>query len=395
MISSPDPQQKRASDEDPIFIEYNRGDRHKWNCRDSNGEEFVFELGKRDTAYGLKWDAKAKREDGTWDMDVVRKTAHYVTPSGAVITEADRMDIVRGGRWIATNPDAPANVRSYHITAFMTPFDSLGGIAVAFLKANAAGSSSLRTFVYEYLAEPWVQDTERIYDDQVTRRAAEYMRGQSYLDLHTEYSQLQKARMLTVDVQKDHMWYVCRDWAAGGKSALVEWGFAGTWEDIDAVALRNKVEAVLVDSGYGERTTEVYEECIRRRMVPCKGDDRNTPTELAWRQSQINPFEGTRRTGYSETLALILWRTDIFKQMLLSRIRGDVSGWWVYRGIERDYCQQITAEERTAKGWVKRRRDNHILDCEAMQILAALAYGYLSKYDVPGIDIPPEDPPAE
>ena len=384
-ISSPDPASRRSSDDDPIFVEYRRGDQRKWNCADpKTGKPFVFAMGERDGP-GLVWDKAARKDDGTWDLDRVRATAHYVTPDGSKIENRDRMTVVRSGKWVATAPNAPANTRSYHINAFMVPFKSgdFGEIAVAFLQAQARGPQNLRTFIYEYLAEPWTQDVEKIYDDQVTRRAAEYRRGQSYFELHTELSKLRRGKLMTVDVQKLGMWYIVREWAVGGQSCLIEWGYVGTWTEIDAIATTHKVEAVMVDAGYGERTTEVYEECLRRRMVPAKGDDRGTAPDLPWRSTDINPYEGTRRQVSGESLKLVLWHTDTFKLMLLGYIRGDRAGWFVYRGVERDYCMQISAEERTPKGWVKRRRDNHILDCEAMQIVAALAYGYLSKFEVP------------
>lgn len=392
-LSSPDPAQRRASDDDPIFVEYKRGDQRKWMCADPAGGEFCFELGERGKV-GLQWDASARRDDGTWDYDKVEASAYYLTPGGARIENVDRRKVVAAGRWKPTNPNAPVACRSYHVTAFMVPFSSgdFGKIAVAFLKAKAGGPVSLRGFVYEYLAEPWTQDVERVYDNVITQRCAEYVKGQSYFDLHADYKDVVRSRLMTVDVQKDHFWYVVREWCAGGKSCLVEWGSCGTWDQLDEIASRHKAEAVVVDSGYGERATEVYEECIRRRMVPAKGDDRGSTPDLPWRKSDINPYEGTRRAKDGESLQLILWHTDTFKLMLLARLRGDASGWFVYRGIERDYCLQITAEERTPKGWIKRRRDNHMTDCEAMQILAALAYGYLAKWEAPGAQ--PDAPAA-
>jgi len=379
-LSSPDPAQRRSSDEDPIFVEYRRGDCRKWRCPDPAGGWFTFELGERGKA-GLQWDAAARREDGTWDYDAVEATAYYQTPGGARIDNADRRKVVNAGRWEATNAQAHRSVRSYHVTTFMVPFSSgdFGKIAVAFLKAKAQGPMALRTFIYEYLAAPWTEGVDKIYDGQIKRCEAEYLKGQSYFDVHSGYSTVQRGRLMTVDVQKDHFWYLVREWAVGGASCLVEWGTAGSWDQLDEIALRHKAEAVVVDSGYGERTIEVYDECVRRRMCPAKGDDKGTTPELPWRKSDINPYEGTRRQRDGERMSLLLWHTDTFKLMLLARMRGDVDGWYVYRGIERDYCQQVTAEERTPTGWIKRRRDNHLLDCEAMQICAAHAYGYLTR----------------
>jgi phage terminase large subunit GpA-like protein len=384
-ISSPDPQNKRASTDDPIFVEFDDTDKRYWFVPDpKTGKPFRFEMGGADTPHGLKWDRKARKEDGEWDMDLVQKSAFYVTPDGTRIDNGDRLSLVAQGKWVATAVGRTGK-RGYHINSFYMPFKSgdFGRIAVAFLTAKKRGPEALRIFIYEYLAEPWTQDVERIYDDQVSLRCVEYLKGQSYFDLHADYKDTPRARLMTVDVQKDHFWYVVREWCVGGKSCLVEWGMCGSWDQLDDIATRHKAEAVVVDSGYGERTTETYDECIRRRLNPAKGDDRGSSPELPWRKSQINPYEGTRRAHDGASISLLLWHTDTFKLMLLARMRGDVPGWYVYRGIERDYKLQVTAEERTPKGWIKRRRDNHLLDCEAMQMLAAAAYGYLSKWDLP------------
>jgi phage terminase large subunit GpA-like protein len=374
-LSTPDPAQQRASEEDPIFIEYWRGDRRRWFCPDPAGGEFCFEMGIAGK-YGLQWDSGAKRENGEWDYDRVEASAYYLTPGGARIDNAQRRAVVGAGRWAPTNPAAPVFVRSYHVTSFMVPFaaGNFGRIAVAFLKAKHGGPFALRSFVYEYLAEPWTQDVDRINDDVISRRETEYLRGQSYFDLHKDYKDAQRRRVMTVDVQKDYFVFLIREWCMGGASCLVDWGTAGTWDEIDSLATKHRAE-VLVDSGYGERTMEVYDECIRRKFIPAKGDERATAPELPWRKSEINPYEGTRRARDGDHMGLVLWHTDTFKLMLLARMRGEVPGWFVYRRVERDYKLQTTAEERTPKGWVKRRRANHLWDCEVLQMVAATAYG--------------------
>lgn len=371
-ISSPDPQQKRSSADDPIFIEYKRGDQRKWHCADpATGKPFVFELGGG-SGPGLRWDEHAKDDDGNWDLDRVAKTAHYITPGGAKLTEADRMAVVRAGRWIPTNPAAPANVRSYHVTAFMTPFDSFGGIAVAFLKAKREGKMALRTFLYEYMAHEWFDDIEKVYDNQLERRDGGYLRGTNPLGEHEDHTIL-----MTVDVQKDHLWYLLRSWRPGGESALIDWGRCLDWDDVDEIAAKYRPAWLAVDSGYGQRTQEVYEESLRRQYIPMKGDDKAKPGLLPFSRTAINPYEGTRRQIEGQSVLLTVFHSDTFKLMLLDRMRGDVQGWQIYRGIERDYLRQMTAEERTPTGWVKRRPDNHCFDLETMQLVLAMQQGYL------------------
>jgi phage terminase large subunit GpA-like protein len=371
-ISSPDPQQKRSSDEDPIFQLYKRGDQRKWNCTDPlTGNAFVFELGTQGTGHGLKWDESARNEDGDWDYDKVAKTAHYVTPDGTRIEERDRMGVVRQGQWVATAPGS--DVRSYHVTAFMTPFDSLGGIAVAFLKAKHAGKQALRVFWFEYLALEWGDEIEKIYESSLDARQGTYLRGSSaYIDNAGKWC------LMTVDVQKDHMWWVVRHWMQGGDSCLVDWGRCFSWDDVDEIAAKHRPEYIGVDSGDGQRTHEIYIESLERQYIPMKGDDKSKPGLQPWIATPVNPHQGTRRQREGETVMLTVFHTDTYRLKLASRIRGEGNAWQVYRGIDRDYILQITAEQRGPQGWVRLRRDNHAFDCETMQIALAESQGILN-----------------
>jgi len=383
-VSSPDPEQKRASRDDPIFIEFRNGDQRRWNCTCPKSKEpFVFVMGTRET-HGLRWSEGARKDDGTWDYDAVYDSAFYLTPGGARISNADRMDIVRDGFWVPT-AKAKAGIRSYHVNSFMSPFKSgdLGAIAVAFLKAKAASTKALKSFVYEYLAEEWNSDIERIDESILDKRVENYLRGESILK-----DEADRVTLMTVDVQRDHLWYLIRDWKAGGESCLIEWGRCLSWEDVDKIADKMRPAWIGVDAGYGQRTQEVYEECLRRQYIPMKGDDKSKPGLMPFNRTIINPYEGTRRQIEGQSVALTVFHSDTLKLMLVDRMRGDVYGWSIYRGIERDYLLQMTAEERTPTGWVRRRRDNHMFDCETMQICLAMSQGYL----IPAMDDPPDTP---
>lgn len=376
MISSPDPQQKRSSDDDPIFVEYRRGDQRRWNCPDPGGGWFVFEMG-HDNPHGLKWDQSAKRLDGTWDLDRVRETAHYVTPSGAVITEQDRMKIVRFGRWVATNHTAADYVRSYHVTAFMTPFDSFGGIAVAFLKAEAAGPTALRTFVYEYLAEPWYGEKVEITTNQIEDRRGSYRAGvrASTLPAYSYLAARRSAVLMSIDVQKSKLYCPVREWFDGGDSALVEWQELTAWKDVAALKAKHNVARVFIDLGYSERRNEVLEQCLFgeiRGAVPLFGRD---TLKEPYRVDNRDPFEGTAKQGRTK-IPIITFNPDQIKHLLSRLTAGeDPHQWLLPSDIDRDYIMQATSEECIDGAWVARRRDNHLWDCEVIQLVGAMVLG--------------------
>ena len=129
----------------------------------------------------------------------------------------------------------------------------------------------------------------------------------------------------------------------------------------------------LVDAGYGERTQEVYEACWKFGYVPTMGKD--NITEMLFRDTRINPFEGTRRQKDQASIVLLLFKTDIFKTQLMSRVLGEAKqSWWVYDGIELEYAQQVTSEQRIMGEW-REKGQNHLWDCEVLQLLGATRFG--------------------
>lgn len=192
---------------------------------------------------------------------------------------------------------------------------------------------------------------------------------------------------LTADIQKYDLWWVVREWiplAEGAKpitgikaseARLREWGRCGTFTELDQVAIRHNALRVLVDSGYAERITEVYAACQQLNMIPTKGAGRRMA--LPWVQRQINPFEGDPRGRQSQgnIILLLEFHADTLKSRMYEMICNRVPGfaWSVYKDIEREYVNQMTAEEKADGLWkMKRgRADNHLWDCEVLQVLAA------------------------
>lgn len=398
MISSPDPAQKRGSDEDPIFVEYKRGDQRKWHCTDSNGQKFVFEMGEKTSTHGLKWSANCKRDDGTWDYDEVRRTAHYITPSGAIINEVDRMATVRRGEWIPT-ATAPANVRSYHVNAFMTPFDSFGGIAVAFLKANAAGPQALRTFLYEYLAEPWYGEKQTIEVNSVEQRRGSYGHGQRIVTMpaYNFMTDKRSVVLMTVDVQKDRFYAVVREWFDGGDSALVEFAECTMWKDLSTLAAKHNTLKIGIDMGYTERRVESLEQIFYgsiKGAIPMFG--RDTLKEAFQVRKDYDPFEGTGKQGRHK-LPMITFNPNLAKYQLAKLMDGtDSHQWLLPTNIPAEYIHQATAEECIDGQWIKRNRDNHALDCETMQLALTQVLGVfrVSAVELDAPAIPSTQPQA-
>ena len=380
-VSSSDAQHKRNSDDDPIVQEYENTNCCEWMCKDpKTGNRFKFEMGGPDTPHGLKWDRAAKKDDKAWDLNKVQETAHYITPDGTRIEDKDRIAVIATGEWIATKQGLPKRMGA-RVTRFMVPFKvgSFGHIASAFLEATEKGKSALRVFVYEYLAEKWKEETVVARDDALDARSLEYGRGGVWHTVDRVAEQFAgkiPTTFLTVDVQKFHVWWLARSWMPGGDSGLVDWGSAASWEEIDEIATRVKADKILCDNSYAARQQEVYEESYQRRMIPCMG---RSQAQFPFRLRQIDPFDGKTGGGrFTDRVGEYTWNPDIFKELLLDMIMGQSERkWWVYKGVEREYVRQVLSEECVDGVWQVRRgrTQNHLWDCEVLQLLAATING--------------------
>jgi phage terminase large subunit GpA-like protein len=195
---------------------------------------------------------------------------------------------------------------------------------------------------------------------------------------------------LTVDVQKNRLVWIIRGWGGRATSWLIDWGVLwgetieeGVWTDL-ADLMKTPVggasiRLVLIDSGFrpGKRDelplNRIYDFCRRfpRGVRPTKGS--SSPMRMPLIKSQIEVT--IRGKADKAGLELIRLDTDHWKSFVHERVRwpADQPGaWHLPADVDDDYCKQIVSEARVrlASGairWVQRSKENHFLDCEAMQ----------------------------
>lgn len=370
-ISSPDPAQTRDSDDDPIFRVYEQGDQRRWHMPDpGGGDPFEFRMGTRD-GWGLHWDQSAKRPDGTWDLAKVAASAHYITPSGARIDEADRMRIVRQGDWLPTAVGSPG-VRSYHADRFLCPFKvgSFGAIARAFLAAQQAGPSFLRIWTYEYMAERWYSEKEEAPEQEIDQRRADYCKGSLYSQVTGATGQHRV--IIGGDVQKHHEYLIAREFDDYGNSALIEWrptaGFAEFKAAADRYGLRYGWQC-MIDCNYKGRALETLEACLHYRFGAIRGNDNLAEP---WRKHVVDVYEGSRRQGGGSLVTVFTFRPTPVKDYLMDMIRGlSRTEWRLPKDVGLDYLRQILAEQKIDGQYIARGA-NHYLDCEVYALFAAI-----------------------
>ena len=323
---------------------------------------------------------------------------------GGVITDEHKTEMNSRGRYVAPGqtidkagtvagdpPDAKAI--SFWVSGLASPFVTFGERIAVLRESEQSGDDAMVQQAinagFGELYTPGGGEVPDWVEIKEASRAATYKRGEVPADV--------MFLVLTADVQRHSIPYVIRGWGARASSWLIDSGYLrGDTTDTEVWrALADLVSTPIggmpirmgfIDSGFrpGKVDTlpmnRIYEFCRQfiRRVRPTKGS--SAPMRVPLLLSKI---EVRRKDGRGATFGLDLARldTDHWKSWVHERLRwpkDHPGGWHIFRGIDDDYCHQIVSEARmklpTGKvEWVPRSRDNHFLDCEAMQAAA----GYL------------------
>ncbi len=318
------------------------------------------------------------------DMDIsqVKNNAWYECKfCHNAIYDRQKIQMLRDGTWKG-NKKVTGKVRkvAFHMSSLYSPWLSFGDVASEFLESKDV-PSLLMNFINSWLAEPWVDKSSKLKSDIVMEKQLPYDRGRMPED----------AQLITcgIDCQLDHFWYSVRAWGPHLTSWLVDYGRIETWADVETVINRSyadsngevrNVNLACIDSGYN--TDEVYSFCAQHIdvAVPTKGSS----TQL---KSRYNVTILDRGKAFG--LRLYTFDPNQLKNFIASRMNinaGDYGSWNVYRDIDREYCDQICAEQlvekKDKKGkitsvWEKisSHAQNHLLDCETNNALAAEILG--------------------
>lgn len=391
----------------PGWVEFLKGDQRRYlvPCPHCSGSIFLcfvkgVSLLKPDPRDAhVTWDDAAKREDGSWNYDQVVRSAHWDCPHcRQPIMDYHKTAMVRGGAWVPT-AEAPKTFRSYHLPSLYasSPGTVLGLLVQQYLTLQRSNEGT-RGFINGALAEPF--------------------ESQSVGDLRTETvvvappgSIAEKVvTLLTVDVQRSQpmLYWIAREWDAGGSgdSRRVGVGTCDAWSELEDVQRKFGVQPhhVIIDSGDGEKTEEIYTVCanhstpVQRRgdrpmfvgWLAAKGDRRGKRwTDEKTKESRPFNLGPLPFKGQAE-LFLFTFAGPDFQDALFQLRKGPERNngvrWEVKADPARDdrYWQHIDApiwvrggfNRRTGR-WVgewelrSKHRPNHWNDCEIEQLAAA------------------------
>lgn len=352
----------------------------------------------------IKWPGS---DTGMSDADRAELAAYVCQECGSIITDQHKPTMLRQGEWRVVRQNSQAVRRvAFWINTLYSPFTRFSDIAREFLKGKN-DPDAMHNFINSWLAEPW--------EDTKLKTSAELVQErQTDVDPYI-VPDWTKALTAGVDVQENCLYWTIRAWGDFLTSQNIAHGQAFSFAEISQIMnLEYRtasgrpfiVALALIDSG--DQTDTVYDYCAANAewALPCKGTD----TMLShYKLSTVNK-SGSKAFGMN----LVLVDGGKYKDMIASRMRREngKGSWMVYKGIDLDYCEQVTSEHKVAARntsgketlrWEKKEShaDNHYLDCEVYALAAADVIGVRSFFlqnetaAEPGGTPPPAPTPRE
>lgn len=370
-------------------------------------EWITFTWGSADSQGGIKWDQTAKDEvTGEWDMRKVIDSVYYSCPhTGLPITMEQKEEMLRKGKWVATNPKADPQKRSYHMSSLYADYTWEKIVREYFDKKATPGG--FIQFINGWLAEPYRPKAQYVSDEMLLARShPEFDKdGKPTFEPYLMGTIKGDERVLMgCDVQKDHIWYIVRGFDRDRRTSyLIDYGKVSHFDDLDPIYVKYNVRGLVIDTGH--RTSETlqailyYRTKLNRNWWGIKGFGvKSTGTmrdDQPIRVHHDDPYIGTKK-GSTTTVPVIhsnnpIWYDDYFKNR-----NGTQPGFHLPTNVDAEYIRQslnVRSEEKVdARGKktavVDIKGDDHLPDCERYVFALANNLNCYGRFYTPPIGKP-------
>lgn len=310
-------------------------------------------------------------------------------------TSAQKNEAVRAGKEVPRTPLTGFERKfGNHINRIYSLFDSgklenlVSEWVDTFKITGMEHIKSLQGFVNSTLAEPF---KIRVKLSSVSKN--EILTARCNLPPKTIP---QEAVALTcfLDVQKWGFWFVVRAFAADYVSWMIDYGFLGSWEDVERLLFKTTYKVQDTDramsiwrAGIDTGGTAKYDNMsmteetyfwIREngygrgcQVWATKGSSRPLPGKISIGKPMDKSPSGKPMLSGMQIISL---NTGQLKDLVHYRLGNAIKksgpqAAWLHNETGMDYAKQILAEEKRLndKGlpvWVQMKRNNHLLDCE-------------------------------
>ena len=384
--------------------QFNSGEVYEygWTCPKCNQlQRFEWRKKREDGSYcGIVWPTNDRTRQGNkWNIkECAKQSVLECEPCRYQVTDnpQNRKYLLDSGDYIQTNKDQDfdSTVKSFRFTNLCNVKISFAELVTRFLQATQkkdffGSTSDLEHFITKDMADYW---------DEYKKSSRTEIRLSNY-DTAKPFGDFESYRFLTIDCQdtEPYFYYVVRAWNTQGESRLVAFGTANTWNELESIRDRNKVDHrfVFVDTGNGKKTESIYAECIKHGRW---GTFEHGEEWLCWNSLKGSGAKGFRHKDnkwyrYNEAYEIsaakeedegkillhYTWSNFRMKQ-ILEALRDGKGKLWEAADVTEEYTTHLNAEilQRKLKGNTedfeyvcKPNTPNHFFDCEAMQVVAA------------------------
>lgn len=337
---------------------------------------------------------EAKTANDDWNWEKLIESVCHVCPHCEYVTKditSQRRAMAERGSYERQESNSISGAVSFTWSALSVYWIPWSTLVVEWVKAQELKKrgdfSALRQFMQKRLAQVWrdVSEAPAIKLTASEYAKADYMDGQPIDN--------ESVRFLTIDRQRDHFWAVCRAWRADGSSRLIWEGKLLTTESIRELQTRLKVKHKLTFQDAQYFTGFVYDDCVRFGWHALHGSGQDGFSHGEGKKQVKKFFSLVKRAqapngGFAP---YIFWSNEGVKDELV-KLRALGAPHWEFPHDVSDapndgYLAQINSEikkdtvDNTTKQvkmrYVKIRQHNHLWDCEAMQVAAAMMVGLL------------------
>lgn len=358
---------------DLINAEFNLSDKRYFFVTHTCGHEYKFEW--EQVVFKFK-----QLENGRSIPD--SRTSRLICPHcEKAIDEHTRHQMVKNGRWIATNPNGEKGVVGYQISRMYSPLNTIESMVEKY--ADALYNFNLQTFYNNELGEPWedeyqkeidILQLEQLRDDSFNLKAIDSTALGITIGVDQQLDRLE-ATVLAFD--EKNIWVLGHEFFYGHDCTKIE---SPAWNELDKFCRQQfktidgrdiPTLAVFVDSSNGNATATVKRFTSRwAKYHPIKGSSSTTSplfkksTEAGYKLQVLNVHEG------KNTVRKLL-NHMISDEPELSPTQLKFSA-----SLPHDYMEQLNAEELKPSGgklvWRLKpgQKRNEALDCLNYSIIA-------------------------
>jgi hypothetical protein len=342
---------------------------------------------------------KVRDTDDQYDLEAIKKSVYMECPHCKAKYKDDattRRRLSFNSKYIPENERALSVKKGYTYTDYAVWWKPWSKLVLRWIKASDEMKRGyidpMKKLKQKRLADFWKDD---FGDVKIKLLAADYKKADF---LAGELWEGELYRVMTVDVQRDHYWLVMRTWKADGTSRLLYEGKIATDEVIRDIQIKYKVQDKLVFLDAQFDTGRVYDYCVKYGWTALHGhgNDGFTHTKKRGKRNiRVRKFYSKYELAQAPSggqAPYIFWSNEKIKDTLMILRAGQGMAWEVPEDVSEDYKHQIDSEVKrevinkatgqVSKRYVKIKKDNHLLDCEAMQVAAAMMLNVLKSPEI-------------